>query len=166
MKQVILNAQSIHNKLKRMATQIVEQNYEEQEIVLLGIQERGYYIAELLALELQQFNIKVALGSITLNKVNPLASPIEISLPQTDWQNKCIIMVDDVANSGKTLFYAMKPLMEVVVQKIQVAVLVDRQHKLFPIAPDIIGHSLSTTLQERIDVEIGKDVIDPSAYIS
>ena len=166
MKQIILDSEAIRLKIKRMATQVVEQNYGETELVLLGITDRGYYLAELLVAELKSFAIKVHLGAITLNKVKPLAEPIQLSLTPEQLQNKSIIIVDDVANSGQTLFYALKPLMDLPLKKLQVAVLVDRQHKQFPIAPDIIGYSLSTTLQERIDVEIGASIAHPQAFVS
>ena len=72
---------------------------------------------------------------------------------------KIVILIDDVANSGKTLLYALKPVMEYEPEKIKVVVLVDRKHKNYPITPDIIGHSVSTTLQDKIIVSYENDKI-------
>jgi pyrimidine operon attenuation protein/uracil phosphoribosyltransferase len=104
------------------------------------------------------------LGEINIDKKNPLQSAIEIKI-DTDLKNKTIILVDDVANSGKTIFYALKPLMDLSLNKIQLAVLVDRQHKSFPITADYVGLSISTTLQNMIYVEIGDGVANPNAYL-
>jgi pyrimidine operon attenuation protein / uracil phosphoribosyltransferase len=166
MKQLILNSQAIEQKIKRMATQIAEANFAENEIVLLGILDSGYYLAQLLTNELQAFNKKIHLGSIGINKPQPLSSPIELNIDKKLLDGKCIVIVDDVANSGKTVFYALQPLLSFSPAKVQVAVLVDRQHKQFPISADFVGHSLSTTLQEMIYVEIGEGVKEPQAYIS
>ena len=67
-----------------------------------------------------------------------------------------IIVVDDVANTGRTIFYATKPLMTILPKKIEAAVLVDRKHKLFPIKVDYVGISLATTLKENIRVDLSR----------
>ena len=92
--------------------------------------------------------------SISLSPANPLESEVEIGLAKKDLNKKVIVLVDDVANTGRTIFYAIKPLLEVLPKKIQVAVLVDREHKSFPIKVDYVGVSLFTTIQDDIDVQI------------
>lgn len=165
MEQTILTAEDIQRKLKRMAIEITENNFLENEIVLLGIYDRGLFIAKYLQAELKkQKDWNVYLGEIKINKKNPLDLTTEIII-DTDLKNKTIVIVDDVANSGKTIFYALKPLMDLCVNKIQLAVLVDRQHKSFPITPDFVGLSISTTLQNMIYVKIGDDVENPIAYL-
>jgi pyrimidine operon attenuation protein/uracil phosphoribosyltransferase len=165
MEQTILTADDIKRKLNRMAIEITENNFLETEIVLLGIFDRGLFIAKYLQTELQkQKQWKVYLGEIKINKTKPAESITEITV-DTDLKNKTIIIVDDVANSGKTIFYALKPLMDLSLHKLQLAVLVDRQHKSFPIAPDYVGLSISTTLQNMIHVAIGDDVKNPMAYL-
>jgi pyrimidine operon attenuation protein/uracil phosphoribosyltransferase len=165
MQQTILTSADIHRKLKRMAIEITENNDHENEIVLLGIFDRGLYIAKHLQSELlKQKKWNVIIGEIKIEKKNPLNSAIQI-LCDVDLQNKSIIIVDDVANSGKTIFYALKPLLEKQISKLQLAVLVDRQHKSFPITPDFVGLSISTTLKEMIHVEIGENIAEPYAYL-
>lgn len=147
---IILDQQTIQRKLKRMAYEIWEHNSNVQEITLLGVEGSGMAVAQNLATCLQQISpLKVALHSISMNKKLPLTK--DIVLPD-GLDGKSIVMVDDVANSGRTLLYAMKPLLSVMPQKIMIAVLVDRKHKSFPITPDIVGYSVATTLQEHIEV--------------
>lgn len=147
----ILTAKQIEQKLKRMAFEIWEKNNEEEEIFLIGIEAVGAAVAAEITKLLREISpLKVSLSSITLDKKNPLKE--EITLTTGPLNDKTVILVDDVANSGRTLLYAIKPLLAFAPKKIQVAVLVDRKHKNFPVTPDIIGHSVATTLQEHIIV--------------
>lgn len=150
MKIALLSAAQIEQKLKRMAYEILEQNEGQQDIVLVGIKQGGAIMAENLAAILKEIckqNIEVI--SLSVNKRSPLEDDISIGLPL---DGKSVILVDDVANSGKTLLYALRPILRYEPSKIKVLVLVDRKHKSYPITPDIIGHSVSTTLQDRIVV--------------
>ncbi|KAA5536581.1 phosphoribosyltransferase [Taibaiella lutea] len=150
-KIAILSAAQIEQKLRRMAFEIWEKNHEEKEIFIIGIEETGAAVASKIAQILKEISsLKVNLSSIKINKKSPLSDSIE--LEKIELNKKTVILVDDVANSGKTLLYALKPLMDFEPTKIQVAVLVDRKHKNFPVTPDIIGHSVATTIQENIIV--------------
>lgn len=150
----ILTTEDILQKTRRMAYQIVEENYDETELILIGIQPKGFEYAVQLKKEIEAINtLKVTLVELSLNKTNPLSQKIDLAIGANSLDNKTVIVVDDVANTGKTLYYALKPIMEFSPAKVQVAVLVDRQHKLFPVSPDFVGLSLSTTLQEHIHVK-------------
>ncbi len=167
MKQIILTASDIQLKLQRIAIQVLENNFGVKSFELIGIIDRGAHIAELLKQELERNKgIKANVHSITLDKANPLSKPILLKASGINFNNKVVILVDDVANSGKTLFYAIKPLMDFAPSKVQFAVLVDRQHKQFPIVPDYVGISISTTLQEMITVDIGGKTNEPVAYLN
>lgn len=147
----ILTEVQIEQKIKRMAYEIWEKNSEEKEVTLIGIEQGGAVVAENLASILRNIcPLKIKVVNLAINKKNPLQDKIIVAAEPLN--NKAIVLVDDVANSGKTLLYAIKPLLEYSPKKIQIAVLVDRKHKNFPITPDIIGHSVSTTLQENIIV--------------
>ena len=149
----------IARKIKRIAIQILEQNYNETEIILAGINNNGSAFAKLLFDEiLNKGNQKITLTKIRINPSNPLLDPIEIDLPQEYFTNKTIVVIDDVANTGRTIFYAMKSFLEVIPKKIEVAVLVDRKHKSFPVMVDYVGLSLATTLQENIEVKLNTQV--------
>lgn len=155
MKKVqILNSEDILQKTRRIAYQIVEDNYDESELTLIGIKPNGYGYAELLQKEIEAIDsIKVVLVGLWMDKSKPLSNDISLSLGKHTLDNKTVIVVDDVANTGKTLYYALKPVMEFTPKKVQAAVLVDRQHKLFPVTADFVGLSLSTTLKEHITVK-------------
>lgn len=151
----ILNQHQIHQKIKRLAIEMLEENYEENEIFLLGINNRGYNLAQMLREELKHITkIPILLHRLRLNPAQPLGAPIELEMPVEGLEGKTVIIVDDVANTGRTIFYAFKPLLEILPKKVQVAVLVDRKHKAFPIQVDYVGLSLATTLKENIDVKI------------
>jgi pyrimidine operon attenuation protein / uracil phosphoribosyltransferase len=151
----LLNDQQIEKKIERLAFEILENNYKEKEIVLAGINNNGTRFAELLREQLEIFGkIKISMTQIKLSPAKPLETEVTIDRPLKELNNKVIIIVDDVANTGRTIFYAFKPLMEVLPKKIEVAVLVDRKHKSFPIKVDYVGLSLATTMEDNIDVQI------------
>lgn len=160
---IILDSDTISRKLRRMAYEVYERNSEEKELILAGVFERGKVVASHLAVllkEIAPFNIQMV--EIHIDRQHPT----DVHLGEKiDFEGKVVVLVDDVANSGRTLLYAMKPILEYVPRKIQTAVLVDRTHKSFPVTVDYTGHSLATTLQENILVEIEANEIK-GAYLS
>ena len=161
-KKYIISKEGTEKKLRRMAYEIVENNMDEKEIILAGINDSGNVVARAIREKLSEISsIKTELLSITMDKKRP----VEIALSKTfDFNNKVIIIIDDVANSGKTLLYALKPFLEFHPKKIQTLVFVERSHKTFPVHPDYVGLSISTTLQEHICVEVnGEEVL--GAYL-
>ncbi|MFN8288356.1 MAG: phosphoribosyltransferase family protein [Chitinophagales bacterium] len=153
-KTLILNTEEIKQKTRRIAYQVLEDNYEEKELVMIGIKPNGYEYAEQLKKEIESIDsIKITLLELKLNKQKPLSEQINVELGKLSLDKKAVLIVDDVANTGKTLYYALKPIMEFSPRKVQAAVLVDRQHKMFPVTADFVGLSLNTTLQEHILVE-------------
>lgn len=151
----ILDHHQIKQKINRIAIEILENNFEEKAIILAGINNNGMAFAKLIHQVLsKRADIPVTLGQIRLNPAKPLKEDITIDVPTAELKNKVVIIVDDVANTGRTIFYAFKPFMEVIPSKIEVAVLIDRTHKAFPISPDYVGISLATTAKENIDVKI------------
>jgi pyrimidine operon attenuation protein/uracil phosphoribosyltransferase len=159
---IILDKERISRKLQRMAFQVWEHNSNEDAVTLIGIEGSGLAVAKNLAKTLKSISpLKTEVIPLKLNKRKPLAEEIKID---RDLSGKSVVIVDDVANSGKTLLYALKPLLNFDAKKITIAVLVDRKHKSFPISPDIVGHSVATTLQENIIVETEGDSIT-AAYL-
>lgn len=151
----VLNDYQINQKIIRLAFEIMENNLDQDEIILAGINNNGFRFAELLAEGLSSITKKnIILSRIRLNPASPLNAIVEIDLKNSDLENKCIIVVDDVANTGRTIFYAFKVLMNILPKKVEVAVLVDRKHKLFPIKVDYVGLSLATTIQENIIADL------------
>ncbi len=151
----ILNEKQIHQKIKRLAIEILEQNYNADELFLAGINNNGLRFANLIYGALKEITtIPIEIINIRLNPANPIAQEIEVSVPIQKLQNKIVIIIDDVANTGRTIFYASKPLLNILPSKIEVAVLVDRKHKSFPIAVDYMGISIATTIKENINVDL------------
>lgn len=152
----VLDHSTICQKLKRLAIEILENNYEEQEILMVGINNSGMTLAKLIMKELEQMKStpKLALTNLRLNPANPTGNEITIGITQDEIKGKVIILVDDVANTGRTLFYAFKPFLEVMPKRIETVVFVDRTHKSFPVNIDYYGLSLATTLKENIKVDL------------
>lgn len=155
--QLLTHAQ-IQRKVKRIAYQILERNFQEEGIILVGINFRGMRFANLLLQELLDItDIPITISRLRVHPPNPLAEEIHIEMPIEELEDKVIIIVDDVANTGRTIFYAMQPIMSILARKVEVAVLVDRKHKTFPVKPDYVGLSLATTLRNNIDVKVLDD---------
>ncbi len=162
----ILNDKQIRQKIKRLTIQILENNFDQPEIILAGVNNNGLEMASLLMHELvSRTDIPITLTRIKLSPAAPADNPIFIEMPIEQLRGKVIILVDDVANTGRTIFYAIKPLLEIVPEKVEVAVLVDRKHKSFPIQSDYVGISLATTLKEHIDVQL-KGVDEMAVYLN
>jgi pyrimidine operon attenuation protein/uracil phosphoribosyltransferase len=153
----ILNQEVSQRKMLRMAYEILENNYEENVLILAGIRESGSVIARNIQKLLHEIkNISTELLMVTLEKKFPEDVVLSKSI---SFENKVVILIDDVSNSGKTLLYALKPFLSSHPKKIQTLVLVERTHKAFPVKPDYVGLSVATTLQEHIYVEVDGDVV-------
>lgn len=160
----ILDSAAIQHKIKRIAYQIWEDNHDQSEIVLIGIKRRGFAFAEAIRNYLQEISpLKVEIIHLLIEKRNPISEQIELQ-STSDLTGKVIIICDDVANTGRTVFYAFEPILKFLPSKVRVAVLVDRRHKRYPVTPDYVGLSLSTTMQEHISVEFDDQVVN--AYLS
>lgn len=142
--------------LTRMAWQIYEQHQGIPDLVLAGIRERGYRVAEKLAEELSRIApMEIHLQAITINKQQPSADTTTIEPAPHIGQSGRVIVVDDVLNTGRTLGFAILPYWRLQPAKLQIAVLVDRNHRNFPLSSDFTGMSLATTLQEHVEVMPG-----------
>lgn len=149
---IILTHQEIEHKIRRIAYQIYETFVEENEVVIAGISKSGFVFAEKIAAVLSQISdLKVSLCEVHVDKSNP-ANPIETSLEKSQYENKGLVLVDDVLNSGTVLAYGIKHFLDVPLKKFKTAVLVDRNHKKYPVKADFKGISLSTSSQEHVQV--------------
>ena len=149
---IILNHQEIKHKITRIAYQIYETFVDEEEIVIVGIASNGFVFAKKIATELEKIaTLKVVLCEVYINKQN-VNAPITTSLSVEQYENKGLVLVDDVLNSGTTLIYGVKHFLEVPLKKLKTAVLIDRNHKKYPVKADFKGISLSTSLLEHVQV--------------
>lgn len=153
--QNILSHQKIQQKITRLGYEVLENCFEEPTIYLGGICGNGIVLAEKLKKVIQQESDQnVVLFEIKVNKDEPWKDPIQLSIPQADLKHGYIILVDDVLNSGKTMQYSLVKILEEPTKAIKTVALVDRTHRRYPIKADFVGLSLSTTLKERVEINL------------
>lgn len=167
--RLILNKEQIEQKIKRIAYEIYEDNYEQKHLILAGVEGPGYNIAESLIAHLELISgfkrdyENLSLISVSLDKSHPKREGLEIRGLPEQLNDSSLIIVDDVLNTGKTLAYCLPPLLEKGPTKIEIAVLVNRSHKLFPIEVNYTGYELATTIQDHIYVML--DANNKLAYL-
>ena len=155
--QILDRAQTMQ-KIKRIAYEIFENNFEEDEIVLAGIWDRGYILATMIEKELASIcDIKIKIVKVMMDKFTPTQTEISLDCDPDYLQKKSIVLVDDVLNSGKTLIYSLKPFLDIEIKRLKIAVLVKRSYRSFPVSADYVGYSLATTVQEHIEVILDDD---------
>ena len=154
---IILDKKQIAHKLKRIAYQIYESNVQEKEIIIAGIRTNGFIFAEKLKILVEEISpIKVVLCEVHIDKKQPV-NPVQTSLKPEEYRNKSLLLVDDVLHSGTTLIYGVKHFLNEPLKQFKTAVLVDRNHKKYPIKADYKGISLSTSLNENVSVIFEKN---------
>jgi pyrimidine operon attenuation protein/uracil phosphoribosyltransferase len=164
-KLLILNQQQIQQKIDRIAYQILEDNFDEQEILIAGILPRGNHIAERIKTVLDGIApFTSTLLTIELEKQSSTLQA-KINFDVQDCNNKVVILVDDVLNSGKSLAYGFGVFLDVPLKKLRTAVLVDRNHKSFPITTDFTGVALSTVIKEHVDVVLDEPGEEDAVYV-
>jgi pyrimidine operon attenuation protein/uracil phosphoribosyltransferase len=165
-KILILNQHQIEQKIDRIAYQLLEDNFDEEEIIIAGILPKGNYIAERLKNILDKIApFKSQLITIELDKKSShLKAQTDIDIQVCN--NKAVILVDDVMNSGKTLAYGFGVFLDVPLKKLRTVVLVDRNHKSFPVTTDYAGIALSTVLKEHVEVNLNVAGIEDSVYLT
>jgi pyrimidine operon attenuation protein/uracil phosphoribosyltransferase len=155
MKTIVLNERQINQKLDRIAYEIVENNFQDEQIFLVGIKGNGFEIAKELGKRLELIGEqKINVSELTIDKKKPLDHEITTSISLDNFDNQTIVLVDDVINSGRTMQYALIKLLERPTKRVKTVALVDRKHRSFPIRCDYVGLTLSTTLQDRIEVDL------------
>ena len=153
MEQTILTHQQIQHKIERIAYQIYEANVSEQEIIIAGIEGGGLQFAKKIVAKLKKITeAKIVLCKLTMDKKDPLSSGVTTSIPDEEFTNKSVVIVDDVLNSGTTLIYGVHHFLKTPLKQLKTAVLVNRNHKKYPVKADFKGISLSTSLQEHVNV--------------
>ena len=155
---LILNAEQIRQKIRRIAFQVYENNFEERALLLAGISGEGYVLAKALAKELTTISpFAVSLLQLNFDKNQLTQPPIQSDIPTTDYADTVVVVVDDVLHTGRTLAFSLQPFLNIPVRKLQVAVLVDRNHPRYPVAADYKGYELSTTLTEHVEVVLSDE---------
>ena len=153
---IILDQKQIDHKIRRIAYQIFENNVSEKEVVIAGIFENGFVFAKKIKTVIEKISpIKIIMCKVMIDKKNPI-EPITTSLESKIYKNKSLVLVDDVLHSGTTLIYGIKHFLQVPLKQFNTAVLVDRNHKKYPVKADFKGISLSTSINENVSVVFEK----------
>ncbi|OMP31306.1 phosphoribosyltransferase domain-containing protein [Mangrovimonas sp. DI 80] len=159
-KNTILTHQEIQHKIRRIAYQIYESNVSEKEVILAGIDSNGYLLAQKLKATLDEISdITTVLCKVIIDKKHPLEA-VKTSLKEEEYTNKSIVLVDDVLNSGSTLIYGVKHFLNVPLKQFKTVVLVNRNHKKYPVKADFKGISLSTSIKEHVEVILEGDTYE------
>ncbi|RKR12151.1 pyrimidine operon attenuation protein/uracil phosphoribosyltransferase [Maribacter vaceletii] len=155
MKNTILSHKQIQHKIKRISYQIFEANVDEKEIIIAGIDGVGLKFAKKIQTILRKItDAEITLCKVMMDKTDPLKSGVTTSIPENKYQNKSVVLVDDVLNSGTTLIYGVHHFLKTPLKQLKTAVLVNRNHKKYPVKADYKGISLSTSLQEHVNVTL------------
>ncbi|HOY29609.1 MAG TPA: phosphoribosyltransferase family protein [Flavobacteriales bacterium] len=156
-KTIVLDHDRVQRKITRIVHQLHEEYHVEGGIILVGVAPRGYTLAKRLQNALHESTgLRAELVELKLDKDQPLEKPAKLSVDTAVLRDRVVVLVDDVLMSGRTLMHAASFLVQVPLKKLTTVVLVDRRHRAYPIRADIVGLTLSTTLQEHISVEFGK----------
>ena len=154
----ILDQKAISHKIKRIAYQIYEANVREEEVIIAGIKQNGYQLAQQLKKEVEKISpLKVVLCEVQIDKRSPIDA-VSASMELEDFENRSLVLVDDVLHSGTTLIYGVRHFLSVPLKRFKTAVLVDRNHKKYPVKADFKGISLSTSINENVDVRFENGV--------
>lgn len=153
----VLNHQQVADRITRIAWQIYENHQDEKKIILAGIVEHGYTFARHITKELRKISpLEIEVLRLKINKKDPLAAEAVLDGKKPELENQSIVLVDDVLNTGSTLIYGVKFFLNHHIRQIKTVVLVDRNHKSFPVKADFKGLSLSTNMMEHVEVNIDK----------
>ena len=153
LQNVILTHQQIQHKIRRIAYQIYESNVDEEKIIIAGIDGGGLKFAKKIQKILEEItSAEIILCKVSMDKSNPLKSGVKTSITEEDYKNEAVVLVDDVLNSGTTLIYGVQHFLKTPLKRLKTAVLVNRNHKKYPVKADFKGISLSTSLQEHVEV--------------
>lgn len=156
--RLILDKHLVSKKLERIAFEIYEDHMREEEVIVAGVADGGYRLAELLKSEIEKISsLKVELLKITLNKKSTVLPEVALSPQLAENEKRSVIITDDVLNTGRTLSYCVQAFLRFPLRKLRTAVLVNRDHRLFPVSPDYVGYALSTTVKEHVEVTTGKE---------
>ncbi len=156
--RTILFAKEIDQKIRRIAYEIYERNIKDSQLIVAGIDDRGYALAQRIADHLDEIShfqyVKQSLKlvKVSLQKFTSKQCDVSLNCLVEDLDGKNVVLVDDVLNTGRTLAYSMRPFLERNLHQLEIAVLVNRSHSKFPVVASYTGYELSTTLEEHIEV--------------
>jgi pyrimidine operon attenuation protein/uracil phosphoribosyltransferase len=159
-KSIVLNQVQINQKIERIAFQIYENTFEENSIFVGGIAGNGFLLAERIVSKLMEISTQnIRLFEVIVDKENPLDTEISLSIDDNDLSQSTVIIFDDVINSGRTMMYAVRRILNNKLKVLKVATLVNRTHRRYPVQAEYVGLNIATTLKDKIVVELGANEI-------
>lgn len=152
---LVLDSDMVALKIQRISWEIYEKHVSEKELVIVGISKSGYWLAEQIYAQLKKIApLNLELCQMEINKKEPWQKDVKILPTEIQLKHKSVVLIDDVLNSGTVLIYGVRFLLENPLKRLTTAVLVDRNHKRFPVKADVKGISLSTSIQEHVEVRM------------
>ena len=158
--KAVMSGPDVSRAISRIAHEIVERNQGAHNVVLVGLQRGGTWIADVLAERIAQIepNLVVPNGSLDVSMhrddigLRPIV-PGAISEIPFDINGAVVVLVDDVLYTGRTVRAALEGLNNFGRPRaVQLAVIVDRGHRELPIRPDFVGKNIPTQASDEVDV--------------
>ena len=162
LKSAVMDEAALRRSMARITHEIIEKNGGLKDLVLLGVRRRGLSLAAMLRDNMEKFEgVRVPLGSVDislyrddLTELGELPSTGESEIP-CDLTGKCVVLVDDVIFTGRTVRAAIEAVFHYGRPRcIQLAVLIDRGHRELPIRPDYVGKNIPTSRSEVVSVMV------------
>lgn len=166
-KTIILNQSAIHARIKRIAYEIYEANYSEVEVIIIGIDERGSFLADELCQNLREISpLRIISAQAEVDRSDaPQSIGLDLSIDLNSLRGKSVVVVDDVLYTGFTMLHVVSILLQAFPRSLHTAVLIDRGHRSLPISSDYVGLELATTIQQHVIVEIDAASGDAAAFL-
>ncbi|MBU1888053.1 MAG: bifunctional pyr operon transcriptional regulator/uracil phosphoribosyltransferase PyrR [Candidatus Omnitrophica bacterium] len=169
----ILTKEEINRAITRISHEIVERNKGSRELAIVGIRNRGYFLAERIAASINQIDgAKLPVGALDITlyrddlrvaSEQPIIHKTEIDF---DIEEKNVILVDDVLYTGRTIRCALDALIDFGRPRtIQLAVLIDRGHRELPVRADYVGKNLPTSQKQAVQVKLEEADDEDSVFI-
>jgi pyrimidine operon attenuation protein/uracil phosphoribosyltransferase len=153
LQNIILDNIDVKNKIQRISLEILEDNIDEKKIIFFGISDNGKIITKRIITCINKISkISLDLVSVNINNINDIKFDKNFNA-----NKKSLVIVSDVSHSAKTLQLVISKLINLNPSKIKTAVIVNRDHSLFPVKINFSGLNLSTSVNEHVDVEVNKD---------
>jgi pyrimidine operon attenuation protein / uracil phosphoribosyltransferase len=153
-----MDAEEVRRATWRMAHEIIERNHTRNDLVLIGLQTGGVWIASRLAQvvgEVTRHEVVVGTLDVAFYRddygLRPVLPEAATEIP-VDLSGRTVVLVDDVLFTGRTIRAALGALTDYGrARAVQLAVMVDRGHRELPIRPDYVGRNLPTRRDEMVD---------------
>ncbi len=162
MEKILMNGEAMERTFSRLAHEIMEKNEDLSETVMIGVLRRGVPIAERIAQKIFDFSgVRIPVGTLDISlyrdDIGQISDFPSVKAHDIDFdiKDKCVVLVDDVIFTGRTVRAAIDAIFDIARPKcIRLLAFIDRGHRELPIKPDYVGKNIPTALSEKIVVEV------------